>query len=62
MTRPFRAVEWMRQVRARIDEDDAGLSWQDKQQKTLTILEKDPLWTKLRIRVVEAATGIRTAR
>jgi hypothetical protein len=52
----------MRQVRARIDDDDAGLSWQEKQRKTLTILEKDPLWAKLKDRVVEGATGVRTAR
>ncbi len=52
----------MRQVRARIDEDDAGLSWQEKQRKTLTILEKDPLWNKLKARVVEGSTGVRATR
>lgn len=51
MNENFKAVEWMRQVRARIDAEDVGLSWKEKQRKTLEILDKDSLWQKLKGRV-----------
>ncbi len=56
MIENFKAVEWMRQVRAHIDAEDAGLGWTDKHRKTLEILEKDPLWQKLKDRVRDPRT------
>jgi hypothetical protein len=56
MTENFKAVEWMRQVRAQIDAEDAGLGWTDKHRKTLEILEKDPLWQKLKGRITDPRT------
>ncbi len=59
MARLFRAVEWMREVRARIDTEDAGLNWEERRRKTLKILEQDALWVKLRSRVMETPAGPR---
>lgn len=56
MTENFKAVEWMRQVRAQIDAEDAGLGWSDKHQKTIKILDKDPLWHKLKDRMIDPRT------
>lgn len=56
MTESFKAVEWMRQVRAQIDAEDAGLGWREKHRKTLQILEKDPLWQKLKGRMDDLRT------
>ena len=53
MTEKFKTVEWMRQVRARIDAEDEGLEWTDKHRRTLEILDSDPLWRKLRSRVAD---------
>ena len=53
MSEDFKAVEWMRQVRAKIDEEDAGIRWDDKHVKTIQVLERDPLWQKLKDRVVD---------
>ena len=57
MTEKFKAVEWMRQVRAQIDAEDEGLGWSDKHRKTLRILEKDPLWQKLKNRIAVPRTS-----
>ena len=62
MSESFRAVEWMRQARARIEAEDVGLSWEEQQRKTLKILEKDPLWAKLRARVVQSPAAGRATR
>jgi len=51
MTEHFRAVEWMRQVRAQIDAEDEGLKWEEKHRKTLGIRRKDSLWQKLKDRM-----------
>ncbi len=53
MTEQFKAVEWMRHTRARIDAEDEGLEWTDKHRRTLEILDRDPLWRKLRSRVAD---------
>lgn len=53
MSEQFKAVVWMRQVRVLIDADDEGLGWTEKHRKTIQILEKDPLWLKLRTRLVD---------
>lgn len=59
MTSRFDAVAWMRQVRARIDEEDAGLSWEEKTQKTLSQLAEDPLWRHVKARVVDPSAPMR---
>ena len=51
MAKPFDAVAWMRQRRAEIDEEDAGLTWREKSQKTTAALEGDPLWERLKGRL-----------
>lgn len=53
MKKTFDAVDWMRKRRTEIDEEDQGLSWEEKRKKTRHILEDDPLWLKLKNRLVE---------
>ncbi len=53
MKKTFDAVVWMRKRRTEIDEEDQKLSWEEKRKKTRRILERDPLWLKLKNRVVE---------
>jgi hypothetical protein len=36
-----------------IDEEDNGLSWEEKREKTRKLLEKDPLWLRLKGRLIE---------
>lgn len=62
MTETFKAVEWMRQVRALIDAEEEGLGWTDKHRKTIEILEKDPLWQKLKGRIIDPRTTTLEAR
>jgi hypothetical protein len=50
------AVAWMRQRRAEIDREDEGLSWQEKREKTRRLLADDPLWLRLKHRVVRSAS------
>ena len=50
------AVARMRERRARIDEEDRGLSWAERREKTRNVLETDPLWLRLRTRVVEPSS------
>ncbi len=52
MTKDFDAVEWMRKRRAEIDDEDRGLSWEEKTKKTQDLLRDDPLWRRLRSRVL----------
>jgi hypothetical protein len=49
----YDAVAWMRKRRTEIDEEDKGLSWEEKREKTRRLLEKDPLWLRLRGRLIE---------
>jgi hypothetical protein len=49
----FDAVAWMRKRREEIDNEDQGLSWKEKHEKTRKLLEKDPLWQSLRKRLVK---------
>jgi hypothetical protein len=42
----------MRKRRAEIDEEDQGLSWEERRQKTRDLIEKDPLWLRLKTRLV----------
>lgn len=48
----FDAVAFMRKRREEIDREDAGLSWAEKREKTRRIIENDPLWKRLKNRVV----------
>jgi hypothetical protein len=56
MKKGFDAVAWMRQRRAEIDREDEGLSWQEKREKTRRLLAHDPLWLRLKQRVVGPVT------
>ena len=59
MKTSFDAVAWMRARRAKIDEEDQGLSWAEKREKTCGLLETDPLWLRLRKRAVEPSSAPR---
>ena len=52
MKKTFDAVAWMRKRRMEIDEEDQGLSWVEKRKKTRELLERDPLWYRLKNRLV----------
>ncbi len=53
MKKTFDAVAWMRKRRIEIDEEDKGLSWEEKREKTRRLLKKDPLWLRLKDRLME---------
>jgi len=53
MRKRLDAVAWMRMQWAKIDEEDQGLSWEQKRRKTRQLLETDPLWQRLRCRIVK---------
>ena len=53
MKKAFDAVAWMRAKRRKIDEEDEELSWKEKYEKTRQLLEMDPLWLRLKNRIVE---------
>lgn len=48
----FDAVAWMRKRRLEIDQEDTGLNWEEKSEKTLELLESDPLWQRLKSRAL----------
>jgi len=52
MTKRFDAVAWMRKRRVEIDKEDEGLTWEQKTRRTVELLQKDPLWKRLRRRVI----------
>jgi len=54
MSERFDAVAWMRRRREEIDREDEGLTWEERSRKTLNLLSDDPLWKKLRARLVSA--------
>jgi hypothetical protein len=56
MTKTFDAVQWMRQRRAQIDEEDRGLSWEEKRRRTHQIIMQDPLLASLGGKVVSPET------
>jgi hypothetical protein len=53
------AVAWMRERRAKIDEEDRGFSWAEKREKTRALLETYPLWLRLRKRAVVPSSSPR---
>ena len=59
--RAFDAVAWMRKRREKIDEEDQGLSWEEKHIKTRRLLENDPLWLRLKDRVVKPSGSLSVA-
>jgi len=52
-TKRFDAVAWMRQRRAEIDREDHGLTWNEKSLRTLNVLQGDPVWERLKKRVLQ---------
>ena len=62
MGKRFDAVAWMRQQRAAIDEEDKGLTWEEKRRKTAARLEGDPLWERLKDRVASSASKLARSR
>ena len=48
----FDAVAFMRKRREEIDDEDAGLSWAEKREKTRSMIEDDPLYQRLKHRMV----------
>ena len=59
--RTFDAVAWMRGRREEIDEEDQGLSWEEKHIKTRRLLENDPLWLRLKNRIVKPSGSLSVA-
>ena len=59
--RTFDAVAWMRTRREKIDEEDQGLSWEEKHLKTGQLIENDPLWHRLKGRVVKPSGSLSIA-
>lgn len=57
----FDAVAWMRTRREKIDEEDQGLSWEEKRIKTRQLIENDPLWHRLKDRVVKPSGSLSVA-
>lgn len=55
MSERFRAVEWMREKRSLTDKEDRDLSWAEKSRRTEQLLEQDPLWQRLKKRVIAPA-------
>jgi hypothetical protein len=60
MSKAFDAVEFMRRRREEIDREDAGLTWEEKSRRTLERLQGDPLWERLKDRVVPTGARSRT--
>ncbi len=52
MNKTFDAVQWMRQRRAQIDDEDRDLSWDQKRLKTRQVIKQDPLLASLSGRVL----------
>ena len=59
MSKSFSAVEWMRKKREEIDEEDKNLTWEEKREKTLKLLQNDPIWRRLKARVVNQVSAQR---
>ncbi len=56
MKKTFDAVAFMRARRAEIDKEDEGLSWKERCEKTRRIVENDPLYQRLKHRVIQPRT------
>jgi hypothetical protein len=62
MSKQFDAVAFMRRRRAEIDEEDKGLTWEERSQKTLRLLESNPRWRRLRNRVVRGRRAVEVSQ
>ena len=58
MDKIFDAVAFMRKRREEIDQEDAGLSWEEKSRKTVESLRGNPLWERLKDRRVPTGTPL----
>lgn len=58
MKKTFDAVAFMRKRREEIDREDAGLTWEQKREKTRRLVEKDPLWEKLKNQVISTTPRV----
>ena len=47
MKKTFDAVQWMRRRRTEIDEEDRGVSWEERRRKTREIVMRDPILAPL---------------
>jgi len=54
----FDAVAWMRKRREKIDEEDQRLSWEQRHEKTRQLIENDPLWLRLKDRIVKPSGSL----
>lgn len=52
--KPFDAVAFMRRRREEIDREDERLSWNEKRVRTMKSLEGDPVWERIKERLVTA--------
>jgi hypothetical protein len=54
----FDAVRFMRERRTEIDEEDAGLSLEERSRKTTVLLAGAILWQRLRNQLVQAQSRV----
>lgn len=47
MKKAFDAVQWMRERRRQIDEEDRDLTWDEKRQRTHDLVMRDPVTAEL---------------
>jgi hypothetical protein len=50
----FDAVQWMRDRRITIDDEDKGLDWNQKSKKTHDLIKNDLLWQRFKRQAVSA--------
>jgi len=55
--KPLTPLPACRARRIKIDEENKGLSWEEKPKKTRHLLETDLLWLKLKNRLVDPAVS-----
>ena len=58
MKKAFDAVAFMRKRREEIDQEDIELTWEEKSRRTLDRLKGDPLWERVKDRVVPTGTPL----
>lgn len=58
MSKRFDAVGFMRKRRAEIDREDAGLTWEEKSERTREALKDDLIWERVKERVVPTGTPL----
>ena len=56
MKKKFDAVAFQRKRRAEIDRQTEGMSWEERHRWIMKDLEKDPLWQRLKHRMVDLRT------